>query len=216
MGGCPSRQIPLGSFRENALASLKAENGAGSREGLFFLSIWYTCQNNYAAHGLEIAKPKQQFLGTATRRSRTQNYGTTSASVTAKCEGCMNDKKILVERRKFRRFRVKHPAFVVFNTQPTKLGEILDVSMNGLSFRYMVDSEELVNQSRELDILYGDDDFYLDKLHFRTVADRMTNNGLPFSTMIMRRRGVQFCELVEAQQSQLEYFIKHNTSGETQ
>jgi hypothetical protein len=128
----------------------------------------------------------------------------------------MNDKKILVERRKFRRFRVKHPAFVVFNTQPTKLGEILDISMNGLSFRYMVDSEELVNQSRELDILFGDDDFYLDKLLFRTVADRMTGNGLPFSTMIMRRRSVQFCELAESQQSQLEYFIKHNTSGETQ
>jgi hypothetical protein len=127
----------------------------------------------------------------------------------------MKGKKILMERRKFRRFRVRHPAFVVFNTQPTKLGEILDISMNGLSFRYMVDSEEQVNQSKELDILFGDDDFYLDRLSFRTVADKMANNGLPFSTMIMRRRGVEFFELSESQMAQLEYFIKSNTSGES-
>lgn len=126
----------------------------------------------------------------------------------------MEEKKILAERRKYRRFKVKHPAFVVFNTQPTRLGEILEVSMNGLSFRYMVDSEELVNQSRELDILFGDDDFYLDRLPFSTVSDRLSNNGLPFSTMIMRRRGVQFGEISETQKEQLEYFIENNTSGE--
>jgi hypothetical protein len=125
-----------------------------------------------------------------------------------------DDRKKLAERRKFRRFKVRHPAFVVFNTQPTKLGEIIEMGLGGLSFRYMVDSEELVNQSRELDILFGDDDFYLDKLHFKTVSDQMASNGLPFSTMIMRRRGVEFCRLSEAQQVQLEYFIEHNTSGE--
>ncbi|MDA8165048.1 MAG: PilZ domain-containing protein [Desulfobacteraceae bacterium] len=126
----------------------------------------------------------------------------------------MDDKKILIERRKYRRFKVKHPAFVVFNTQPTRLGEILDISMNGLSFRYMVDSEEVVNQSRELDILYGDDDFYLDKLPFSTISDRLSDNGLPFSTMIMRRRGVQFGDLNDHQREKLEYFIENNTSGE--
>jgi hypothetical protein len=129
----------------------------------------------------------------------------------------MNDtKEVLAERRKFRRFRVKNPAFVVFNTEPTKLGEIIDISMSGLSFRYMVDSEELVNQSRELDILFGDDDFYLDRLLFVTISDRMTSNGLPFSTMLMRRRGVQFSDLSAPQQSELEYFITHNTSREEQ
>jgi hypothetical protein len=126
----------------------------------------------------------------------------------------MEENKILMERRKYRRFKVRHPAFVVFNTQPTRLGEILDISMSGLSFRYMVDSEEVVNQSRELDILFGDDDFYLDKLPFSTVSDRLSNNGLPFSTMIMRRRGVQFGDLNDAQRDQLEYFIENNTSGE--
>lgn len=126
----------------------------------------------------------------------------------------MEEKKILIERRKYRRFKVKHPAFVVFNTQPTRLGEILDVSMSGLSFRYMVDSEEVVNQSRELDILFGDDDFYLDRMPFSTVSDRLSNNGLPFSTMIMRRRGVEFGEINETQKEQLEYFIENNTSGE--
>lgn len=126
----------------------------------------------------------------------------------------MEENKILIERRKYRRFKVRHPAFVVFNTQPTRLGEILDISMSGLSFRYMVDSEEVVNQSRELDILFGDDDFYLDKLPFSTVCDRLSNNGLPFSTMIMRRRGVRFGELNDMQRDQLEYFIENNTSGE--
>jgi hypothetical protein len=126
----------------------------------------------------------------------------------------MDEKKVLIERRKYRRFKVKHPAFVVFNTQPTRLGEILDISMNGVSFRYMVDSEDVVNQSRELDILYGDDDFYLDKLPFSTVSDRLSDNGLPFSTMIMRRRGVQFGEFDDHQRGQLEYFIENNTSGE--
>ncbi|MEJ2033605.1 MAG: PilZ domain-containing protein [Deltaproteobacteria bacterium] len=88
----------------------------------------------------------------------------------------MEENKILMERRKYRRFKVRHPAFVVFNTQPTRLGEILDISMSGLSFRYMVDSEEVVNQSRELDILFGDDDFYLDKLPFSTVSDRLSKD----------------------------------------
>jgi hypothetical protein len=148
------------------------------------------------------------------------NHGTSTrdqpmnTSLTAQHEACMEEKKILVERRTYRRFKVKHPAFVVFNTQPTRLGEILDISMNGLSFRYMVDSEEVVNQSRDLDILFGDDDFYLDRLPFSTVSDRLSDNGLPFSTMIMRRRGVRFGDLNDHQRGKLEYFIENNTNGE--
>jgi len=71
----------------------------------------------------------------------------------------MSNKEI-VERRKNERFRVKNGAFVALRPHYTKLGQISDIGMDGLSFHYM-DREERPNESSDiLDIVVTKGDFY--------------------------------------------------------
>lgn len=112
----------------------------------------------------------------------------------------------LDERRKHKRFRPRVSAFALLNKPISNMGEIIDISHDGLSFRYSAD-EGLPKGSFVLDILCVDDGFYLAKLPSRTAADFEVGNQ-------MRRRGVQFGQLTNKQSSQLKFFIRTHTAGE--
>jgi len=87
------------------------------------------------------------------------------------------------------------------------------MSREGLAFRYIA-GHERPNGALELEILLGDHSFYLDKIPFKTISDCETANEVPFSSIKMRRSGVQFGDLTPNQISQLEYFIQNHTKGE--
>jgi len=128
----------------------------------------------------------------------------------------MTDGKELVERRKHERFQVEDGALAVLRRpwpHPTTLGQIIDISMGGLAFRYIA-GEERSHEPSELEILWGDCSFRLDKIPFETISDFKTANEAPFSSIEMRRNGVQFGELRPEQMSQLEYFIQNHAIGE--
>lgn len=125
-------------------------------------------------------------------------------------------KKELSDRRKHRRFQVRDTAFVVLKApwpHSTKVGQIIDISMQGLAFRYIAD-EGRSNGSSELEIISADHSFYLDKVPFNTISDSKTDNDVPFSSIEMRRSAVQFGDLTSNQISQLEYFIWNYTTSE--
>jgi len=125
----------------------------------------------------------------------------------------MEAKKEFVEQRKHKRYLVKDRAFAVLGPDALKLCHMIDISKGGLSFRYFIDSEELAEELFDLGILYGDD-FYVEKIPARVVSDNVIENNSYFSSIIMKRRGIQFGDLTRRQEEQLEYFIENNTSGE--
>ena len=128
----------------------------------------------------------------------------------------MTNRKEIVERRKHKRFQVKDGAFAVaMPPQPcsTPLGQIIDVSRGGLAFRYIA-GEEGSNGSFELVILLANNNFHSDKVPFETISDFEIANEVPFSSITMRRRGVQFGKLTDKQISQLDYFIRNHAIGE--
>lgn len=121
----------------------------------------------------------------------------------------MVNNKQMVERRRHKRFKVKEGASVVFRAHSIELGQIINVSRNGLAFRY-VSSQQPSSGSFELVILSGDGGFYLDEIPFKIVSDfEMNDDPLSFSTT--RRCGVQFGKLGRKQVSRLEYFIQNHT-----
>jgi len=96
-------------------------------------------------------------------------------------------------------------------------GQIVDVSRGGLAFHYVAGEEkeeEGPNGSFELVILLADNNFHIDKVPFETISDFEIANKVPFSSITMRRRGVQFGKLTDKQISQLDYFIRNYAIGE--
>ncbi len=122
----------------------------------------------------------------------------------------------MLERRKHKRFKVQDSAFVVLrgsswphSTQ--KVGQIMDIGMGGLAFSYVAEQEPS-NGSFELGIFSADNSFHLRKIPFETISDVETKK-VPFSSITMRRSGVQFGELTQEQAAQLEFFLKNRTTG---
>jgi hypothetical protein len=116
------------------------------------------------------------------------------------------------EHRKHKRFQVPGAAFVGFGPHANKVGQIVDVSMGGLAYRY-VGSEDS-SEGSHLDIFVTDHDFYMGAIPFKTVCDLQIVDRVSASPMTMRRCGVQFRKLSRKQNSQLEHFIQHHTLGE--
>lgn len=123
----------------------------------------------------------------------------------------MTSKKEVIERRKHKRFRVSDGSFAVLGPTGGKIGRIIDMSMGGLGFSY-IGGEEQDDTSYELSILLAEDSFHLTKIPFRTVWD-MEANEVPFSSLSMRRCGVEFGDLTNTQVSNMEYFMQNHTLG---
>jgi len=123
----------------------------------------------------------------------------------------MTNKKQVIERRKHKRFRVKDGTFAVLGRRYGKIGHIIDMSMSGLAFSYIA-GEEQGDRSYELSILLAEDSFHLTRIPFKTVWDTEAKE-VPFSTLAMRRCGVELGDLTERQISQMEYFVEKHTVG---
>ena len=120
------------------------------------------------------------------------------------------DKKKLFEheQRKDKRFQLKKCAFAIPRARTRKLWQIMDISKGGLAFQYVVNGER-VYDSPDLDIAYSKASFYLEKMPFKAVSDLEIENGIRWSSLKVRRCGVQFGELTDNQVSLLEDFIQN-------
>ena len=123
----------------------------------------------------------------------------------------MTNTKQVLERRKHKRFHVQDGTFAVLGSRYGKIGRVIDMSIGGLGFSYIV-GEEQGDDSHRLSILLAEDSFHLTRIAFKTVWDTETKE-VPLSTVAMRRCGVEFGDLTEYQISQLEYFLENHTVG---
>jgi hypothetical protein len=85
------------------------------------------------------------------------------------------------------------------------MGEIINISMGGLSFRYISD-KALPKGSLALDLLCVDDGFQVAGLPAKTVVESLLAGDV-------RRCGVQFDRLTDGQVSQVRHFIQAHTAG---
>jgi hypothetical protein len=117
------------------------------------------------------------------------------------------------DRRKFKRLKVATPAFVECSLDSISTGQILDISKDGLSFRYMSKGEK-TKKVFQLRIYSSRDDFSIDNIPVKTVYDFTTPLAFTITKTMMRRRGVQFTALDPSQLSRLEHFIQSHAQQE--
>ncbi len=109
-----------------------------------------------------------------------------------------------------KRLLMRYPAIdgVVVAARPhTEIhGYMIDISLGGLSFRY-IDSSLEKQSSSELTILISSPRFCLDRIPYRTVADFEMPAEFSFSSIRIRRRCVKFGQLNERQHHAIEELI---------
>jgi hypothetical protein len=125
----------------------------------------------------------------------------------------MLERKVLDERRQQKRFKAQEGAFAALVAQESRLGQIKDISIRGLSFRY-IDSNEKLENADELKIILGNQGLYLDNVPFKKISDFEIESEYNFSTVRMRQIGLEFGELTAEQKMRLDRFIQYHTINE--
>lgn len=114
---------------------------------------------------------------------------------------------IFLKRRKDRRFNVKDRVFVVFGPLLYKRKQIIDISMNGLSY---VDGKNQTTSSLGLNILIDDSLYFDDSISCVPISQPETTD-LPGNSKKTNRHSVQFIRLTLNQKSQLKNLIQTHT-----
>ena len=122
----------------------------------------------------------------------------------------MSETEDFLEQRKHKRFRAQDGTYAILKGPGKKLGQVINISIGGLAFRY-IDIGERPKKSYQLDIFLTENSFRLEKLNFKTISDFEVDDEFNFSSIPMRRRGVQFEELEQNQLDQIEHFIQKHT-----
>jgi hypothetical protein len=117
------------------------------------------------------------------------------------------------ERRQQKRFKAQEGAFASLVAQQSRLGQIKDISIRGLSFRY-IDGNEKLENANELKIILDDQGLYLDNVPFKKISDFEIKSEFSFSTVKMRQIGLEFGKLTPGQRDRLNRFIEHHTIDE--
>jgi hypothetical protein len=115
-----------------------------------------------------------------------------------------------IECRKRERLPLYNDTFVVLKSRDTKVGRIVDITMDRLTFHY-IGREKRLGKSAEIGIFSAENDFYLYRVPCKVVSDRKPYENHP-SPISIRRCDVQFKQLTQRQMSQLEDFIQSHTA----
>ncbi len=130
----------------------------------------------------------------------------------------MVGRKRTVERRKNKRYKAVEGAYAAVSPNSHKLGQIIDISMGGLSFKYIDTSndEKENNAIPEESIFLSSMGYYVGDLPFKVVSDYEVTNAPSFSSMKVRKRHVQFSDLSFKQLFDLDYYLRNNVSEQVE
>lgn len=117
------------------------------------------------------------------------------------------------ERRKHHRFPAQDGA-LVFTPLIRYLGQVIDISLGGLTFSYVAPVNELnepcilTEDIDKLDIVFGRKNFLLSNIPIQTVADFKIETFTSHNQVVMKRRhSVRFGKLSADQLFRLKRFI---------
>ena len=124
----------------------------------------------------------------------------------------MVGRKRTVEKRKSKRYKAVEGAYAAISPKSHKLGQITDISMGGLAFKYIdTKDNETNNQSHSKESIFlSSTGFYVGDLPFKTVSDNEVTDTPSFSAMKVRERHVQFTDLSFKQLFDLDYYLRNN------
>ncbi len=115
----------------------------------------------------------------------------------------------MIENRKNKRVRIKDDFLWLLGPDTSELGQIIDISPEGLAFHY-IDEDETADKAFELVIIF-DKLTKMGKVRFDTVSDFLIEEEIEPSPVKMRRRGVRFIGLTREQKSTLaNLMVKYN------
>lgn len=127
----------------------------------------------------------------------------------------MVGRKRSVERRKNKRYKANEGAYAAISPHSSKLGQIIDISMGGLAFKYIDthnEGDSAESSVPEESIFLSSMGYYVGDLPFETVSDYEITNAPSFSSMKIRKRHIRFTDLSFKQLFDLDYYLKHNIS----
>lgn len=117
--------------------------------------------------------------------------------------------KPAAERRREPRYRLGDGAIAVTANSP---GHIQNISTGGLSFVYM-HNEAPTPEGSTVDILDGQNDFFMEAIPCRIVSEKVLLNESAFSMLRMVQRSLEFGPLSREQRLHLEaYIMQHSIS----
>jgi hypothetical protein len=119
-----------------------------------------------------------------------------------------------LERRKHPRYSIKNGAYATISPNSAKIGQIIDMSMAGLAFKYSDTIFVKTEKSSHETLLLSSVGCYVGDLDFKTVADNeMPDSEIPGASSGGRKiriRRVKFIDLKLKQLSDLDYYIEKN------
>ena len=120
-----------------------------------------------------------------------------------------------IEQRKYVRFSVLGNTFAALRGEFEKVGKVNDISKKGLAFSYLTESIKagLDRDLSVVDIFLSWNSFYLHNVSCKIVYDIQDPKSIKYSSMVKRRCGLYFGELIKRQSEQLELFLKNYTTG---
>jgi hypothetical protein len=120
--------------------------------------------------------------------------------------------RVQSENRKHKRFRAKEGVFVVLKPSHSHVGRLIDISMGGLAFDYVVEGV-LPKPPAELEIFVKGGAFRMNGIPCQAIWAKTTEDGR--ATSIRKRQcGVRFGRLTDRQTAKLIEFIAKYTAGE--
>ncbi len=130
----------------------------------------------------------------------------------------MVGRKRTVERRRNKRYKAVEGAYAAISPNSHKLGQIIDISMGGLSFKYIDTSKDdkETDSTPEDSVFLSSMGYYVGDLPFKTVSDYEITNAPSFSSMKVRKRHVQFTDLSFKQLFDLDYYLRNNVSEQVE
>ena len=115
-------------------------------------------------------------------------------------------------RRKEARFSVSDSVYVVINTEPQTMGQMVEISTSGLAFTFVdlnAVSKRLSEQAvLRVDLFAGGKGFFIKDLACRLVSKIENVSSQAMSSLTIKRVGVEFEALTLPQQVQINHLVQ--------
>jgi hypothetical protein len=130
----------------------------------------------------------------------------------------MFERKKISERRKNRRYKAVEGAYAAISPNSNKLGQIADISMSGLCFKYIDtgDGYQNIETRQNESIFLSSLGHYVGDLAFKTVSDYEVTDTPLLSSLKIRKRHIQFANLTSTQLFDIDNYLRNNISEQVE
>lgn len=122
---------------------------------------------------------------------------------------------LMIERRAAKRFRALDGALAALSPKSGRVGQIQNISSDGVAFRYIADADSgkaSLEETGHLQLMYAGEGVQLEGITVRFIDDIEIPSAASFSGIPLRQTCLQFVALTDAQKNGIQDFIRRYTS----